>query len=250
MARNVRRRGVSPVIASLLLIAIAVAAAVVTYSWVMTMISTQGRQAQTSIRIDEVLFGEQIATAQSATWGYTTEDTTQTSTTTTIYVSSATGFAEGDFIKVELSSGAYGYTKITAVSGNTLTVSPALPESPKDGGSVREVKYGFKVTIRNTGSVVAVIDAIYVYKGSDLIMKAELTSGNAISAGDVKSFGIVQASDVTWANLKPSMGSVDTTATASETTTYLEVSTGYVVKVITDTGFSTEGTYYSPSSWS
>jgi len=61
MKRDMRRlgrdkRGVEPVIAALLLIAIAVAAAVVTYSWVMGMISSQGSQAQTSIRIDVVQF--------------------------------------------------------------------------------------------------------------------------------------------------------------------------------------------------
>lgn len=51
-----KKKAVSPVIAALLLIAISVAAAVLTYSWVMTMISTQGAQSQTSIRIDIVEF--------------------------------------------------------------------------------------------------------------------------------------------------------------------------------------------------
>lgn len=50
------RKAVSPVIAALLLIAISVAAAVITYSWVMTMIEGQGSQAQTNIRFEEVAF--------------------------------------------------------------------------------------------------------------------------------------------------------------------------------------------------
>lgn len=50
------RKGVSPVIAALLLIAISVAAAVITYSWVMTMIDSQGSQAQTAMRIEDVEF--------------------------------------------------------------------------------------------------------------------------------------------------------------------------------------------------
>lgn len=50
------RKAVSPVIAALLLIAISVAAAVITYSWVMTMIEGQGSQAQTNIRFEEVSF--------------------------------------------------------------------------------------------------------------------------------------------------------------------------------------------------
>jgi flagellin-like protein len=41
------RKGISPLIATLLLIAIAVAASVLTYSWVMSMIGSQSGQAQT-----------------------------------------------------------------------------------------------------------------------------------------------------------------------------------------------------------
>jgi len=48
------RKGISPLIATLLLIAIAVAASVLTYSWVMSMVGTQSAQAQTQIRIDSV----------------------------------------------------------------------------------------------------------------------------------------------------------------------------------------------------
>ncbi len=51
-----KRKAVSPVIAALLLIAICVAAAVITYSWVMTMIDDQGKNAQTAMRIDDVGF--------------------------------------------------------------------------------------------------------------------------------------------------------------------------------------------------
>ena len=48
------RKGISPLIATLLLIAIAVAASVLTYSWVMSMVSSQSAQAQTQVRIDSV----------------------------------------------------------------------------------------------------------------------------------------------------------------------------------------------------
>ena len=47
-------KAISPLIATLLLIAIAVAASVITYSWVMSMIGSQSQQAQTQIRIDQV----------------------------------------------------------------------------------------------------------------------------------------------------------------------------------------------------
>ena len=43
-------KGISPLIATLLLIAIAVAASVITYSWVMSMIGSQSQQAQTQVR--------------------------------------------------------------------------------------------------------------------------------------------------------------------------------------------------------
>ena len=51
-----KRRAISPLIATLLLIAIAVAASVLTYSWVMSMVGTQSAQAQTQIRIDSVVW--------------------------------------------------------------------------------------------------------------------------------------------------------------------------------------------------
>ena len=54
---RMNRRAVSPVIATLLLIAIAVAASVVTYSWVMSMTANQSQQGQTSVKVDQVLFG-------------------------------------------------------------------------------------------------------------------------------------------------------------------------------------------------
>jgi len=49
-----KRKGISPLIATLLLIAIAVAASVLTYSWVMSMIGSQSSQAQTQVRVDSV----------------------------------------------------------------------------------------------------------------------------------------------------------------------------------------------------
>ena len=48
------RKGISPLIATLLLIAIAVAASVLTYSWVMSMVGSQSAQAQTQIRLESV----------------------------------------------------------------------------------------------------------------------------------------------------------------------------------------------------
>ena len=57
-----KRKGISPLIATLLLIAIAVAASVLTYSWVMSMITSQSAQAQTQVRIDSVTWGTTTST--------------------------------------------------------------------------------------------------------------------------------------------------------------------------------------------
>jgi len=54
-----KRKGISPLIATLLLIAIAVAASVLTYSWVMSMIGSQSGQAQTQVRIDSVTYTDE-----------------------------------------------------------------------------------------------------------------------------------------------------------------------------------------------
>ena len=61
MFKNMRkirfnRKAISPVVATLLLIAIAVAAAIVSYSWIMSMIKTQGSAAQTGIRLEIIEF--------------------------------------------------------------------------------------------------------------------------------------------------------------------------------------------------
>ena len=52
---NIRKRkAISPLITTLLLIAIAVAASVLTYSWVMSMVGSQSAQAQTQVRVENV----------------------------------------------------------------------------------------------------------------------------------------------------------------------------------------------------
>jgi flagellin-like protein len=56
---NIRKRkAISPLITTLLLIAIAVAASVLTYSWVMSMVGSQSAQAQTQVRIDTVAWNK------------------------------------------------------------------------------------------------------------------------------------------------------------------------------------------------
>jgi flagellin-like protein len=47
-------KAISPLITTLLLVAVAVSASVITYSWVMSMVGSQSQQTQTQIRIDDV----------------------------------------------------------------------------------------------------------------------------------------------------------------------------------------------------
>lgn len=143
------KKAVSPVIAALLLVAIAVAGSVVTHSWVMSMIKTQGEQAQTAIRVDLVEFP----------------------ITSNIWI-------------------------------NT--------------------------TVRNVGSVQATIGTIYVSLQDGTTYTQDYTSDNVIDAGDKLEFCFgsdEHPSGFLWT-----------------------VNNGYTIKILTDTGFGTEGTYYSPSS--
>lgn len=47
-------RAISPLIATLLLIAIAVAGSVISYSWITSMLTSQSNQAQAQVRVEQV----------------------------------------------------------------------------------------------------------------------------------------------------------------------------------------------------
>ncbi len=184
---KINRRGVSPVIATLLLVAIAVAASVVTYTWAMSMVANQSAQSQTGIKIDQVLFGK------------------------------------------------------NGVSAN-----------------------GISVALRNTGSIAATIQSIYVFQGDKFIVSITWTSestltGNTLSPTSPKSIGITNQATWTTASLTsggvavPQPTVVATTSTnPAVSATFgadLAVNTPYIVRVVTSTGFVAEGTYYTPGSF-
>jgi len=162
------RKAVSPVIAALLLIAISVAAAVITYSWVMTMIEGQGSQAQTTIRFEEVVFD-------------------------------------------------------VANSENQI-----------------------KFVVRNSGGVTAVIQTVYIYQGDTRIVKQDDVD-HPISAGETAEMGLSDdAEEWETGNLAEPVNDVVVAVTWNDN---FALSTAYSVKVVTDNGFTIEGTYYSPSAW-
>jgi len=175
-----KKKGASPVIASLLLIGIAVAGAVICYTWVMSMIKSQGAAAQTAIRMDEVIFGN-------------------------------------------------------GTSANAFCV---------------------KVTIRNTGSVPTVIESIYVYQGDAQI--AVITDVDyALGEKDIAAIALEQGPVEVWADYSPDMGTEpgsqgvpgERNRGIATWTTGLRTACGYLVRVVSDGGFTVEETYYSPSDY-
>ena len=124
LKKNVK--GISPLIATLLLIAIAVAASVITYSWVMSMIGSQSTQAQTQCRIDSVTWNvagnnvtvvtrntgsvactvESISLRKSAAGStnyarsFTTGNSINTGTTVSLTWTEASSSAPADFLAV------------------------------------------------------------------------------------------------------------------------------------------------------
>lgn len=167
------RKAVSPVIAALLLIAISVAAAVITYSWVMTMIDSQGSQAQTQIRFEDVQFD------------------------------------------------------------NTSGVSEII------------------IAIRNGGGVVAQLQTLYIYDGDTRIVKKD-DIGYAIDVGALLEVGFSESD--TWKsaganNLTEPDLLVGETFFDVEFITDFVTSHAYTIRLVTDNGFTIEGTYYSPSSF-
>ena len=165
------RKAVSPVIAALLLIAISVAAAVITYSWVMTMIEGQGSQAQTTIRFEEVTFS--LGTDSDAT-----------------------------------------HSQV-------------------------------KMVVRNAGGVTAQIQTLYVYDGDTRLVKED-DIGYAIAAGETAEIGFTELG--AW-NTTVSDAPAENTDVSITWSADFTLSKAYSVRVVTDNGFTIEGTYYTPSSW-
>ncbi len=166
------RKAVSPVIAALLLIAISVAAAVITYSWVMTMIEGQGSQAQTTIRFEEVAF----------------------------------------------SLGNY------SVNTNFSQI---------------------KLVVRNAGGVTAQLQTLYIYDGDTRMVKLD-DIAYAIAAGETAEIGFTMAPS--WNETVSSLPA-DKIVIGITLSSHLVVSHAYTTRLVTDNGFTIEGTYYSPSGW-
>jgi len=182
MERKTNRKAVSPVIATLLMIAIAVAASVVMYSWMNTMVKNQATQSQTAIRLEEVQFN--VKEIDNLTAG------------------------KEQFIKI---------------------------------------------SIRNTGTVGAVIKTVYVYQQDTQLYKFDGLN-IAFSANELKAVGFTNSTaekiptKTEWGTYA-SLGEVDVIKAGIDMDTDLETATSYRIKMVTDIGFMVESTYYTPNEW-
>jgi len=104
-----------------------------------------------------------------------------------------------------------------------------------------------KIAIRNTGTVGVVIKTVYVYKGDTQIWKFDSVDV-AFSAGDLKEVGFTNA--LNWGSSKLSVPDIEKPILPiTFGDLRLEKASAYVIKIVTDIGFSVEGTYYTPNKW-
>lgn len=97
--------------------------------------------------------------------GYTTEDSGQTSTSSKVYLTSATGFQEGDGILVTTASGVE-LTFIAVLDTNTAYVSPALSAAPTDGGAIYGAITLFPLEAGATNQSLKMVCALYDTEGA------------------------------------------------------------------------------------
>ena len=159
----------------------------------------------------------------------------------------------GDYVKVAKADGSKSeYVKIASIdTGNSITAVNNLVNTYAASDTAREVRDGVKVTVRNAGSVVIVVQTVYVYSGDTLIFKAD-NIGFSIAATKLGDVGI---STATLAN-KTTWDTTFTKVTLSDTNTIkkvsgwtLSTSSLYKIRVVTDNGFVSEGSYSTPATF-
>jgi flagellin-like protein len=146
LVRN--KRGISPIIATLLLIAIAVAAAVVTYSWVMGMIATQSAQSQTAIRIDIVQFD---STNGAIVYVTVRNSGAVPATIDKIYITALNTTAAVDTLSyASASAGHFSGSSATVPVGSTIKFTCTLTTTTPIGSFTTGQPYNIEV-MTNTG---------------------------------------------------------------------------------------------------
>jgi flagellin-like protein len=202
-----KRKAVSPVIAAILLIAISVSAAVVTYSFVLGSVTTTSAQAGTQIRIDTVSFETVDLTG------------TVTATTATGYTGTITGVKTYTY-SIGTAAASTAESSVTRITTDTTIVYTSTPLF----SSVRAV---VAVSIRNIGTTTAIIQTIQILDSEGNVIGEQVwTADNAIAPGKVRTF-----------LLNPLVGYNFVWNTG----------TSYTIKAITDTGYVAQASFTSPA---
>jgi flagellin-like protein len=136
------KRAISPILATLLLIVIAVAATIITYTWIMTYMSSTGQQAGVILRLDNVEWHEGNVTLYVRNTGssdallgnvYVGESATnlQNATITSMNPQSGLIAANGGVIRVTINydwtSGKIYYFRVAPKVGAPLEFSIKAP---------------------------------------------------------------------------------------------------------------------------
>lgn len=134
------RRGISPILATLLLIVIAVAAIVVTYAWIMTYMSSAGHQAGVQLTLDTVSWpnsttiklyirnvGTSDAVIDAVYIGTSATDLTQVGGNLNIPVAANGGTAEVTINNYQWSHEVTYYFKVSPKTGAPLEFSRQAP---------------------------------------------------------------------------------------------------------------------------
>ncbi|MEM0357347.1 MAG: archaellin/type IV pilin N-terminal domain-containing protein [Candidatus Bathyarchaeia archaeon] len=137
------RTGISPILATLLLIVIAVAAIVVTYAWIMTYMSSAGHSAGVIIQVENVRFYGEPSNAQNRT------DVTvrNTGTSDTNIVRIYMGTSQANLVEVTAYSNIGSGKHLPAKSAVTITIT--WPNPVGNTWNMQQTYY-FKV-ISDTG---------------------------------------------------------------------------------------------------
>jgi flagellin-like protein len=144
------KQGISPILATLLLIVIAVAAIVVTYAWVMMYMGTTTQQAGVLLKIDNVQFYGSPTNAARNRTKITVRNAGDSSTVIiAVYIGSSS-----ENLAPVTSSSDLGSGKSISSNGGTVDIIVSWPNSFNTTWSTGQ-RYYFKVVPRDGEAVIA-----------------------------------------------------------------------------------------------
>jgi len=123
------KKGISPILATLLLIVIAVAAVIVTYAWVMTFTTTQTQQASAILTEENVRFYNETATGDRTGLAVTIRNIgSADAKIVRIYL----GTSSANLVDVTANASDLGATGKAVTAGGALTIDLNWPNTVDD----------------------------------------------------------------------------------------------------------------------